>query len=246
MLAGARARLAGDPALAERLELVRGQAEQLPFADGEFDALTFTYLLRYVDDRAATMRELARVVRPGGRIGMLEFGVPQAEPPQDRSGGRTPESACRSWAERCPPRGTRSGSSSGRASRATRAPGARPGGAVALGRDPQRPRAPDELRRGTAHVGHEGWRQPRVRLRSPRVLRAAVRRLARPRHDPAPAVHAVAPQLRRARRGRSPDRARQPPRRRAGRVLPRGRPELPRPRRAHGPPAEGPPSAAAG
>ena len=41
-----------------------------------FDALTFTYLLRYVDDRAATMRELARVIRPGGRIGMVEFGMP--------------------------------------------------------------------------------------------------------------------------------------------------------------------------
>ena len=82
MLAGARARLARDPALAGRLELVRGEAEQLPFADGEFDALTFTYLLRYVDDRAATMGELARVVCPGGRIGMLEFGVPQAEPPR--------------------------------------------------------------------------------------------------------------------------------------------------------------------
>jgi demethylmenaquinone methyltransferase/2-methoxy-6-polyprenyl-1,4-benzoquinol methylase len=57
-------------------ELVVGQAEQLPFADGEFDALTFTYLLRYVDDPAATMRELARVVRGGGRIAMLEFYVP--------------------------------------------------------------------------------------------------------------------------------------------------------------------------
>jgi demethylmenaquinone methyltransferase/2-methoxy-6-polyprenyl-1,4-benzoquinol methylase len=57
-------------------ELVRGEAERLPFADGEFDALTFTYLLRYVDDPAATMRELARVVRPGGRIAMLEFFVP--------------------------------------------------------------------------------------------------------------------------------------------------------------------------
>ena len=41
----------------------QGEAERLPFADGEFDALTFTYLLRYVDDRAATMRELARVVQ---------------------------------------------------------------------------------------------------------------------------------------------------------------------------------------
>src|SRR6185437_16819226 len=76
MLAVARKRL-GD-----RVTLVRGEAERLPFADGEFDALSFTYLLRYVDDRAATMRELARVVRPGGRIGMLEFGVPQAEPPR--------------------------------------------------------------------------------------------------------------------------------------------------------------------
>jgi demethylmenaquinone methyltransferase/2-methoxy-6-polyprenyl-1,4-benzoquinol methylase len=76
MLAGARARLRARPELAERIELVRGEAERLPFADGEFDALTFTYLLRYVDDRAATIRELARVLRPGGRIGMLEFGVP--------------------------------------------------------------------------------------------------------------------------------------------------------------------------
>jgi demethylmenaquinone methyltransferase / 2-methoxy-6-polyprenyl-1,4-benzoquinol methylase len=58
------------------VELVQGQAEQLPFEDGSFDALTFTYLLRYVDDPAATMRELARVVRPGGRIAMLEFYVP--------------------------------------------------------------------------------------------------------------------------------------------------------------------------
>jgi demethylmenaquinone methyltransferase/2-methoxy-6-polyprenyl-1,4-benzoquinol methylase len=80
MLAGARARLARDPALAGRVTLVQGQAEQLPFADAEFDALTFTYLLRYVDDRAATMRELARVVRPGGRIGMVEFAVPPAAP----------------------------------------------------------------------------------------------------------------------------------------------------------------------
>jgi demethylmenaquinone methyltransferase / 2-methoxy-6-polyprenyl-1,4-benzoquinol methylase len=77
MLAGARRRLANTPGLDERVRFVRGEAERLPFGDGEFDALTFTYLLRYVDDRAATMRELARVVKPGGRIGMVEFGVPQ-------------------------------------------------------------------------------------------------------------------------------------------------------------------------
>ena len=66
--------------LGDRATLVRGEAEQLPFGDGEFDALTFTYLLRYVDDRAATMRELVRVVKPGGRIGMVEFGVPRSPP----------------------------------------------------------------------------------------------------------------------------------------------------------------------
>jgi demethylmenaquinone methyltransferase / 2-methoxy-6-polyprenyl-1,4-benzoquinol methylase len=76
MLGAARARLVRDPALGERISLVTGQAERLPFADGEFDHLTFTYLLRYVDDPAATMRELARVVRPGGRIASLEFAVP--------------------------------------------------------------------------------------------------------------------------------------------------------------------------
>jgi demethylmenaquinone methyltransferase/2-methoxy-6-polyprenyl-1,4-benzoquinol methylase len=59
-----------------RIELAEASAEQLPFADGAFDGLTFTYLLRYVDDPAATLRELARVVRPGGSIASLEFGLP--------------------------------------------------------------------------------------------------------------------------------------------------------------------------
>jgi demethylmenaquinone methyltransferase / 2-methoxy-6-polyprenyl-1,4-benzoquinol methylase len=58
------------------VELVEASAESLPFANDEFDALTFTYLLRYVEDPAATLRELARVVRPGGTIAGLEFGVP--------------------------------------------------------------------------------------------------------------------------------------------------------------------------
>jgi demethylmenaquinone methyltransferase/2-methoxy-6-polyprenyl-1,4-benzoquinol methylase len=62
--------------LGDRIELVEGRAEQLPFEDASFDALTFTYLLRYVDDPAATLAELARVVRPGGTIAALEFGVP--------------------------------------------------------------------------------------------------------------------------------------------------------------------------
>ena len=76
MLAAGRARVAAA-GLGGRIELREGRAESLPFADAEFDALTFTYLLRYVDDPAATMRELARVVRPGGTVAMLEFGVPR-------------------------------------------------------------------------------------------------------------------------------------------------------------------------
>jgi demethylmenaquinone methyltransferase/2-methoxy-6-polyprenyl-1,4-benzoquinol methylase len=80
MLAAARARVAGSPELAAHVTLLEGQAERLPFADGEFDHLTFTYLLRYVDDPAATLRELARVVRPGGRIASLEFGEPAGQP----------------------------------------------------------------------------------------------------------------------------------------------------------------------
>jgi demethylmenaquinone methyltransferase/2-methoxy-6-polyprenyl-1,4-benzoquinol methylase len=71
MLAEARRRI-GD-----RVELLEGRAEQLPFPDASFDALSFTYLLRYVDAPAATLRELARVVRPGGPIAMLEFALPR-------------------------------------------------------------------------------------------------------------------------------------------------------------------------
>jgi demethylmenaquinone methyltransferase/2-methoxy-6-polyprenyl-1,4-benzoquinol methylase len=76
MLAAGSERVAHE-GLSEQIELREGRAEDLPFADGEFDALTFTYLLRYVDDVPATLRELARVVRPGGTVAMLEFGLPR-------------------------------------------------------------------------------------------------------------------------------------------------------------------------
>lgn len=61
---------------AGRVALVAGRGEELPFADASFDALTFTYLLRYVADPQATLSECARVVRPGGVIANLEFHVP--------------------------------------------------------------------------------------------------------------------------------------------------------------------------
>jgi demethylmenaquinone methyltransferase/2-methoxy-6-polyprenyl-1,4-benzoquinol methylase len=62
--------------MSDRVGLVQARGEQLPFRTATFDALTFTYLLRYVADPAATVRELARVVRPGGPIANLEFHVP--------------------------------------------------------------------------------------------------------------------------------------------------------------------------
>lgn len=60
----------------DRIALVLGQGEHLPFPAATFDALTFTYLLRYVADPAATITELARVLRPGGAMASLEFAVP--------------------------------------------------------------------------------------------------------------------------------------------------------------------------
>jgi demethylmenaquinone methyltransferase/2-methoxy-6-polyprenyl-1,4-benzoquinol methylase len=77
MLRGGRARVR-QAGRTDRIDLLCGRAEQLPFPDAAFDAMTFTYLLRYVTDPAATMRELARVVRPGGVISSLEFYVPSA------------------------------------------------------------------------------------------------------------------------------------------------------------------------
>ena len=58
------------------VKLVEASAEHLPFEDASFDALTVTYLLRYVDDPGATLAELARVVRSGGTVASLEFAVP--------------------------------------------------------------------------------------------------------------------------------------------------------------------------
>lgn len=70
MLARARERFG------PRIALVEASAENLPFADGTFDHLTVTYLLRYIEDPGATLRELTRVVRSGGVVASLEFGVP--------------------------------------------------------------------------------------------------------------------------------------------------------------------------
>ena len=65
-----------DRARGSNIALVSGRAEQLPFPDASFDGIVFTYLLRYVNDAAATLDELFRVLRPGGAMASVEFGIP--------------------------------------------------------------------------------------------------------------------------------------------------------------------------
>jgi len=72
----ARSRPENHPLTNGTVTLTVGRAERLPFPDQSFDALTFTYLLRYVDDVGATLRELARVLRPGAPVASLDFAVP--------------------------------------------------------------------------------------------------------------------------------------------------------------------------
>ena len=80
LAAGVRA--LDDAGLTARIGLVRGDARCLPFPDRTFDAVTFTYLLRYVADPPATLAELARTLRPGGTLAGLEFSRPDSLPLQ--------------------------------------------------------------------------------------------------------------------------------------------------------------------
>lgn len=59
---------------------VAGDAMRLPFADASFDAATISFGLRNVQDTAVGLREMARVVKPGGRLAVLEFSTPVVTP----------------------------------------------------------------------------------------------------------------------------------------------------------------------
>lgn len=78
MLARGRDRVSAA-GLEHRVRLQVARAEELPFPDATFDALSFTYLLRYVRDPATTLQELVRVLRPGGMLASLDFFVPPAQ-----------------------------------------------------------------------------------------------------------------------------------------------------------------------
>ncbi len=62
--------------LAGRIKLEPARAEALPYPSESFEAVSFTYLLRYVGDPAATLAELARIIRPGGHMASLDFYLP--------------------------------------------------------------------------------------------------------------------------------------------------------------------------
>lgn len=76
MLAIARTKV-DKKGLADRVELIVGDAQQLPHDNCAFDAATIAFGIRNVPDRAKALREMARVVRPGGRVAILELGEPR-------------------------------------------------------------------------------------------------------------------------------------------------------------------------
>ena len=73
MLAVARRRRSAE---GPGTELIEGDALSLPFPDGSFDAITSAYGLRNIADPAAALVEMRRVVAPGGRVVILDFGKP--------------------------------------------------------------------------------------------------------------------------------------------------------------------------
>ena len=83
MLAAAESKRAAL-AVPERVELRRGVATDLPLQDGEVDAVLAHMVLHYVPSPRDAIRELARVVRPGGRVVLVDFTAPEDRPQRDR------------------------------------------------------------------------------------------------------------------------------------------------------------------
>jgi len=75
MIQVGRARLA-DRGVAGNVEYVQANAECLPFPDNSFDRITIAFGLRNVTDKDAALRSMYRVLKPGGRLLVLEFSRP--------------------------------------------------------------------------------------------------------------------------------------------------------------------------
>jgi len=73
-----RGRLPGE--VAGKIEYVEGDAQNLPFGDAEFDVVSIAFGIRNVKEPARALAEFARVLRPGGRLVILEFSTPRLAP----------------------------------------------------------------------------------------------------------------------------------------------------------------------
>lgn len=71
-----RRRMKGSPTALPPIRFVHGDAMHIPFPDATFDAATVSFGIRNVDDPFECLREMKRVVRPHGRVIVLEFGQP--------------------------------------------------------------------------------------------------------------------------------------------------------------------------
>jgi demethylmenaquinone methyltransferase/2-methoxy-6-polyprenyl-1,4-benzoquinol methylase len=72
MLLVAKEKNSGSP-------LVEGDAQKIPFNSESFDAAVIVYSIRNIPDVSACLRELHRVLQPGGKLGILDFGVPEGK-----------------------------------------------------------------------------------------------------------------------------------------------------------------------
>ena len=69
-----------DKGLVNRITSVQCNAEILPFADNHFDCITIAFGLRNVTDKATALASMQRILKPGGRLCVLEFSKPLCEP----------------------------------------------------------------------------------------------------------------------------------------------------------------------
>ena len=197
----------------------RGLGGELPFEDASFDGLTAAYLLRYLDDLPAGLRELARVVRPGATAALLDFGVPPSPLPRlawdvwvdfGLPLARPRDLARLARGRPLPRRQHPRRSTSAGQCRSSSPPCARPASRTSRPSASASAAAPSSgaVARDRSAAG---------------VLRARPGRLARLRHAAAPALHGLAPELRRDRRLPRAAPLRGPARGRARRLLPRPR-----------------------
>lgn len=68
-----------DKGLVQNIEYVQANAEELPFEDNTFDIITIAFGLRNVTDKDKALRSMYRVLKPGGRLLVLEFSKPEHE-----------------------------------------------------------------------------------------------------------------------------------------------------------------------